>query len=202
MRNFNWQSGLILFAATISFGCGSDSNGNGGSAQCTAVTGCGGDITGTWTIASVCLNEPDSTLTETCGAVNMHIGSATATGTLTFNADGTQSQNFTAVIEDTLIFPTSCVANATVCTQSEAAVNAQAGASDGHCTFSSAGCTCTFKVTQTNTDGGNYQVSGTSVTFQNTGEDPETDPYCVSGNKLSLQTSDGDGNPITVSATK
>lgn len=202
MGNFNWQTGLVLLAAAISFGCGSDSNGSNGSAMCTSVTGCGGTITGTWTISSICVQQSDSAITETCGSVSIHSGAGTATGTLTFNADGTQSQSFTAVIEESAVFPTSCVGSAAACTQSEAAVNAQSGASDAHCTYSSAGCTCAFKVTQAVTDGGTYQISGNSVTFQNTGETPETDPYCVSGNKLSLQTTDGDGNAVAVTATK
>jgi hypothetical protein len=194
------QAGLVLVAAAISFGCGSDSN--NGSGSCTSVKGCGGDVTGTWTISGFCLQPSDTNSTQACGTVNIHASAGTATGTVTFNSDGTQSQNISVVADETALFPTSCVNSAAACTQAEAATNAQAGASNAHCSFSSAGCSCAFKVTQSISNSGTYRISGTSLTFQNTGESPETDPFCVSGNKLTLQTSDGDGNLAVVTATK
>jgi len=200
LDHFNWRYGLVLLAAAINFGCGSDSNAGGGA--CSLAAGCGGDIVGTWNISSFCAQEPDMKLTETCGDVNLHIGAGTATGTLTFNADGTQTQSVNLVVQETGLFPISCISSAAACTAAEARVDAEPGASDGHCSFSSAGCTCTFNVTEASSDGGKYTLSGTTVILQNATEASETDPYCVSGNTLTLQTSDGQGNAVSVTATR
>jgi hypothetical protein len=200
LNHFEFGARLIgLFAALSCAGCGGSSSGSG---TCSSVTGCGGDLTGTWTISSACAEPEDLTQPEACGNVAAHLSLLDATGTITFNADGTESQSIVVVALESLTFPTSCLPSATQCDAATATVAAQPDTTDASCSFSTAGCTCSGEVTASTSASGTYQISGTSVIVTAAGESPDTDPYCVSGNELTLQSTDGNGDTTTITATR
>src|SRR5688572_25350661 len=72
------------------------SGGSGGPSNCSNVTACGGDVVGTWNVASSCLKlsgDMDiSTTSLGCPTVPVD-GFLQTSGTFTANADGTYSDN-------------------------------------------------------------------------------------------------------------
>jgi hypothetical protein len=193
--------GLVIGSA----GCGGDDNGAGGSgaagsgagtagsASCEKVVACGGTLTGDWTIAQICVDQPGASpdVKAICETAEVTIGSATGSGSISYKADLTFTQTATIDAVGTLILPPACLkqGNSTLtCKDVQDLFRMDAAASQIVCTSSSNnGCTCTNPVHQVTSNTGTYAVSGSTVTLT-TSTDKGTAEYCVKGNKLYLHT--------------
>jgi hypothetical protein len=177
----------------------------GGTATCTNVTPCGGDVVGTWNVTSSCLTvsgELDlSGLGLGCSYAPV-TGSLDVTGTWTADADGTYSDNTITTGTETLELPGSCLSvsgTCTTCSRLGGPIMAVGYASvtcednpNGDLGECGAGCTCTASVDQAGGIGlvpmypsanGAYTTAGSVLTV-NAGEQEYS--YCVSGSTLTL----------------
>src|SRR5436305_5888695 len=91
---------------------GAGGNGGAGGAPCPDVTPCGGNMVGSWTVASSCLSVTgalDLTLVGAGCPTAPVTGSLTVTGTFTANGDGTYSDNTTTTGEEHFTLGPSCL---------------------------------------------------------------------------------------------
>jgi hypothetical protein len=200
MRSFLCLTFALTSLASLS--CDGSSTGNNVSTSCPAFTACGGDLTGTWKIASVC-SKGASTPTSTCSAQSTPTN-ARYDGTFTFEIGGTYQQSISVRGSTKLTYSASCfTSSAFTCealdTELKSAEAAAVGFT-GSCASSSDGsCVCNETMDMTFAEAGNYTVSGSSVTLTATTSSPgdgggEFD-YCVQGNNLTLQINDTTGAP-------
>jgi hypothetical protein len=191
-------------ASAGSTGTGSSAGSGGTGGLCSSVVACGGDVTGTWSVRSSCVDmkgQLDVTgLGLGCSSFSMS-GSRVVTGIFTANADGTYVDRTTTWGEERLELPDAClsVGLALPCDRFDA-VMAGYGydsmtcvpnpESDGTACF----CDGTFEqlagmgaLSYEPPDRGTYSYSGDVVTLH--GEN-NTEPvdylYCVSGDQLTL----------------
>jgi hypothetical protein len=196
--NSKLGGGWLLGVSALLVACsGSNSDGSG---SCSTIKACGGDVTGTWTISSLCTSGSIQNPT-TCAGATLNLGSVTASGTITFNGDGTETANVTENGTESAHFPASCYTEVQ-CDAFASALSMEDGVSDASCSYSGSGCSCSLKLTTQTSTTGTYQTTGSNLTVTTTGSDPETDSYCVSGNQLSLQFSGSDGTLSVITATK
>ena len=163
--------------------------------SCSSVTPCGGDVVGTWTVASSCLKvtgQADMSVVG-LGCTSAPVtGSLLVTGTWIANANGTYSDNTTTSGTEQITLPASCLQLSGTTTTCERifGVLQGLGYDSVSCTSAaSGGCTCPAIVKQTGGLGvlssdpltsGNYKTSGNVVTT----DDGRQYSYCVSGNKM------------------
>src|SRR5690242_9552213 len=99
-------------AASPGAGAGGSSGLGGAGASCASVTACGGELAGTWTVTSSCL--------EVAGDIDLSLfgagcpsapvtGSLQVTGAWTANADGTYSDETTTSGTEQLTLAASCL---------------------------------------------------------------------------------------------
>jgi hypothetical protein len=182
-------SACIAIGMTL-VGCGSSSSGNNGgsdpAATCGKVAACGGNIVGTWSAAASCAN-PAAPMIPGCTTASVKDVNATASGTSTFNSDGTFTLDSTQSAMETLVIPNSCLMGAS-CSSLSAILSA--GLGDGgttaSCTSSSSECDCTIGLPASTTkESGTYKVSGNTLTTTVSGGTPTSADYCVvNGNEL------------------
>jgi hypothetical protein len=98
----NTLSITACLAMMVLSGCG----GSGG--MCGNTAACGGDIVGTWTIASSCVSG-SSAISATCPGETVDGANLKVTGTVTYNADMTYTANSILSGSETLMLPLSCV---------------------------------------------------------------------------------------------
>lgn len=193
---------LVALGMVASFfvsACGGSSDGSG---SCGTTAACGGDIVGTWTITSSCLNAsmPDM---DCPGAT---IGSSTlkVTGTATYNADLTYSH--TGTISGTAAFtiPASCLmSQGTTVTCDQLNQFFAAAPIPGvtiHCTGSTS-CSCTETATNADaSESGTYTVTAAGTLTETTtdGDDTVSD-YCVKGTTLNVSEHSGGSETLTKS---
>lgn len=166
---------------------------------------CGGDLVGTWAIASACIDDG-----KDAGASNNPFGSACpdavydvsidATGTATFGSDKSFDLVLMGTPSITVKIPSTCLSNGALpfpdCATLAAALDKKGGVTCMGDT--STGCDCTGQGgSGTNQhETGTYSVDGnTFITTENTdaGGTKTGDPtsFCVSGNTLKVKGSDG-----------
>ena len=95
-------------------GTGGSSSGTGGGSSCPNVTACGGNVVGTWTVSSSCLNVTGNLDVSTFGvgcapAVSVTGGALQVTGTWTANSNGTYSDNTTTTGTEQITVPPACL---------------------------------------------------------------------------------------------
>ncbi len=195
---------------------GGGSNGNGGSlgsggsagnsqpadaGACPNVMPCGGDVVGTWTVTSSCLNVTGDLNLSLVGAgcpSGPVTGSLQVTGTWTANSDGTYTDDTVTSGDENITLGSSCLVISSTPVKCDGAANLLAsvlGYSSLDCpSAASGGCDCSAKVEQTGTIGfvsmapstsGNYETSGNVITISGDSGDTQYS-YCVSGNKMTL----------------
>jgi hypothetical protein len=180
--------------------------------SCSSVTACGGDLVGTWTVASACLNVTgnlDLSLAGAGCASAPVTGNLEVTGTWTANPDGTYSDGTTTSgTEHFTLAPSCLVISSTPVTCSGAAGLLTAlGYASVTCTSTAdGGCDCRGTVHQAGGIGsvspapsttGNYTPSGNMVTISGDGGDAQYS-YCATGSALTL--TPGSTSPTTVGA--
>ncbi len=206
-------SGRISLGGEIdggSSGSGPESSSSGGTdtgASCSAVTSCGGNVVGTWTATSSCLNvtgQADlSPLGVGCTSAPV-TGSLWVTGTWSANSDGTYSDNTTTSGNEQLELPASCLnitGTPVTCDGIAEAIPSLGYAAATCTTAAGGGCACSATVQQT---GGiafvsaSAPTSGTSMTSGDviTTSDGTKYSYCVSGTTMTL-TPEGTAPTVT-----
>ena len=182
-------------------GGSSETTGAGGGAACANVNPCGGDVVGTWTVASSCLKATGaldpSAYGLSCSTAPVTGGVIQVTGTFTAKSDGTYSDNTITSGSEQFTLAKSClVISSTPIDCSQAAHGVQnAGFTAVSCnTAADSGCTCSGTIQQTGGIGllstdlsstGTYETSNNVVTL--TGTTSSTDlkySSCVSGNSM------------------
>ena len=178
------------------FGCGGTAS-NGSGANCQAVAPCGGDVTGTWKITSVCQQPQSADLGDggSCPGQMLQVSLVGLDGTVTFGGGSFTSAITGGAASEMLTEPTSCFgANTSVlsCDQLSTALMESDAGTTGSCAVSGSNCICNGTVTvQPTTSSGTYTISGTSLslTLANSTTGPQSDGYCVQGNTLYLDAS-------------
>jgi len=171
----------------------------GGDASCSNVTPCGGDLVGTWTVTSSCLDvsgEVDlSNFGLGCASAPV-TGSLRVSGSWTANADGTYSDNTTTMGVETLELPPSCLGTGgtiVLCPRIAAPLTSL-GYAAVTCADSAtnAGCACPATIYQPGGLGlapmypsasGQYTTAGSTLTIT-AGEQEYS--YCVRGDTLTM----------------
>jgi hypothetical protein len=174
---------VVLVVSASFLSCGDDD------ATCAAFTPCGGDVVGTWSIKNTCVTGGGGGgFVEDCPGATTSVDGLKATGTITFNANMTTTENVAISGAMKMNLPASCLMGLS-CAQVDAALKA-AVLSDPDAPFSavscsgSSGCTCsvTFKGTAV-MEMDTYRISGNKL-IDGDGEEQE---YCVSGTTLNMR---------------
>jgi hypothetical protein len=164
------------------------------------VTGCGGDVVGTWTIVSSCVQ---ATIMMSCGQVISSSAGLTTTGTITYNTDLTYMTTTASTGTATVSEPDACLTfQGTTLTCDQLGASAQAmtpGAVSTACTDSGGVCKCTITVSQaSSTESGTYSLSGNTITRTPTGKTAATSNYCVRGTELDESPAQANTSGVTV----
>ena len=169
--------------------------GSGAMASCTSVSACGGNVVGTWKVASSCLklsgNMDVSLLSLACPTVPV-TGSISTTGTFVAKADGTYTDNTRTTGSATFPVDASCLSISSVPVTCEKAgsVFSALGWTTTTCTDTNGKCNCTLGVDQAGGFGlvsgqvavqGTYMASGNTLT---TGDVSYS--YCSAGDTLTV----------------
>lgn len=204
--HLSWKE-YALSACILSAGC-SGSTSSGGGPNCSSFNACGGNIAGTWRVTSECVGSQYNPFAANCPSATFS-ESASVSGTLAFNTDGTYTITDMGSATGALSIPSSClsVGGATLtCDQLQADFNGDGGTgTTATCSTTSSGCSCQLHANQASmTENGTYTTSGSNLTLTSNGVS-STAPYCVQGSGLLIQTVPGmmgSSNSITVAATK
>ena len=181
-------------------GTGGISGTGGTGTSCSNVTACGGNLVGTWTVASSCLkvsgNLDPSVVGAGCSSAPV-TGDLQVSGAWTAVGDGTYTDDtITTGTEQFMLGPSCLIVSSTPVSCDGAAGFIQAlGFASLTCTpATGGGCNCSGTVQQSGGLGllspapstsGNYTSAGNTLTL--TGDiGNTTDTYCVSGSKLTL----------------
>jgi hypothetical protein len=169
---------VIVSGALAGAGAGCGSNALG---TCGKEAPCGGDVVGTWTLVGGCLNE--SAAIESCPGASIDVADISASGTLSFSADGHYTADIREQVHAHETVPLTC----TGASGSDCAALNQSAQGDRQtlmltCTGSTT-CDCTITSTVTLAGEGSYTVSGT--TLSGTG-DLGAPSFCVKDDVLHL----------------
>jgi hypothetical protein len=180
---------------------GSGSGGAGGS--CPNVTPCGGNVVGTWSVTSSCLQVTGTLDPALVGATDpgcprpQVTGSLKVTGTWKANANGTLLDDTTVTGDEHFSLDPKCLvisSTPVLCTKVGGLYKAALGFDSVDCTEASDGkCACSATVQQTGglglpagapTTTGNYSTKENTLTV--TGDSDAKYSYCVSGTALTV----------------
>lgn len=191
----------ILAASTLAFGCfesddDDDGNGGGGNGNLDcSFEPCGGDLVGTWTAYGFCA--AGSTGLEAFPACNDAVvdGSPDVEGSITFNADGTYSQDTAVSGHVRYEYDDDCVTQMlggmmtaeAYCQMMQALVPASGGTLTGTCAYAGGWCKCNLTMNATDRASGTYTTANSTITL----DGGSADPYCVAGNELRATNDDG-----------
>ncbi len=155
----------------------------GAGATCEVLAGCGGDLTGMWTLPAngeACLAY-DGELIPNCSGASIALEIDYTAFTLDFQMGGTYGLTAAGELTVTTTVPKSCIAN-----QPCSAVG------DG-CTDQGASCLCAEPPeVQDDIEQGTWSVASNTLTLTPSGGEPETWTYCVTGTTLDLYQVDVD----------
>jgi len=177
--------------------------GSASTAACTNITGCGGNVTGTWTVGSSCLKLSGSLDLASAGLDPSSCTSATISGSLTVsgsfiaNANGTYTDNTTTTGTSKVELAAGCllISGTTINCQGAATAVEAGGLGVATCTDApGGGCSCTSTVNQKGGIGiptpvpatsGNH-MSAANVLSLTTDSGDTKHAYCVSGTSLTM----------------
>jgi hypothetical protein len=196
-----------------SSGGGKSSSGGSGSisfSDCGPFVACGGDVVGTWTLASLCGDSIMSVarLGPDCAVIE---GTPTleSDASYAFDSDGTYIVSGTIDLSATESFDDACTTStfqrsaSEVCTRfnDQNSLVGSAGFSL-KCTFGNGTCTCHASAPLSENETGTYAVDGTSITLTPSSSGAPnatttssllagTSDFCSDGNTLTVRASDG-----------
>src|SRR5579871_5661709 len=174
--------------------------GGGAGGSCSNGTACGGDLVGSWTVASSCLTVMGNLDLSLFGAGCPYApvtGELTVTGTFTANADGTTSDATLTSGTEKITLASSClvISSTPVTCAGAAGLLTSLGYSSLTCTNAAGGgCNCTGQVNQPGSIGllspapstsGNVSSSGGTATMSGDSGDARYS-YCRSGGTLTF----------------
>jgi hypothetical protein len=183
--------------------CGGATSDGGGS--CPKVTGCGGDVTGTWHVTSMCAkasaaafeSDGGTGLPADCSnALLAAINSAVTTpenASIQFTSDGHYAETGTVHLSYTATYTAACM-RALGASTVDQALCSQVGANASNqnlgsatidavtCTLSSGGCACNFSETDAFDQSGTFVTQGNELAF----DSDQPAPYCVQGTTATL----------------
>lgn len=192
--------------------CGSGGTSRGGGDACAAITPCGGDPVGTWTVSSTCViggweQFGDNMYEEPECADALVSLDATQTGSVTVNVDGTYVTQYRFEMTMRLVFTRACIgAMAELDTVDDASLQAfcdgarssfeepsdDGSITSGTCSVNAGTCQCTTSSSDDSTDSGTYAINGTNITTTDADGEVSEMSFCVQGNQMQTEeTSDG-----------
>jgi hypothetical protein len=131
--------GLLLVGCGGGGKTGDAASGVDGAGSCAAVSPCGGNIVGTWTITTSCVTATRD-LSSVCTGASADLA-FTYSGTVTYNSDGTDSLSVSVIIASHEHYPSGCMPFGLTCDQ--LAQGAKDAGISGNCsTDATGGCTC------------------------------------------------------------
>jgi hypothetical protein len=146
---------------------------------CPVVAACGGDIVGTWTVASECTTGHVTTRDANgCAITNTYTGVAPGvSGTLAYNADGTYTDSQFSTENQSIDVSAPCLSMGNSCAQFAAA---NLAAWSPQCSpAASGGCTCAGSIQGGFHQFGTYSTSGNTLIETVNGGTPIAFGYCV-----------------------
>ena len=177
--------------------------GAGGQPSCPNVTACGGDVVGTWTVSSSCVNLNAASVDISAAGLDPSMctpvkltGSLNVSGTWTANANGTYTDATATAGTAQLELPVGCLnlSGTKVTCDGIARPLEGLGFTAVTCTpAAGGGCTCTGTIQHPGSLGilsvdpqtmGGYTTSGNTLTTDSVPEARYS--YCVSGNTLTM----------------
>ncbi|HEY1957105.1 MAG TPA: hypothetical protein VGH28_15905 [Polyangiaceae bacterium] len=147
--------------------------------SCPALSPCGGDVTGTWTLTGGCVDDPLTAAKSACPTLVVGSETATGSGTVTF-AGGIVTRSYTSHYGMDITIPDACLQGAT-CAQAQAAY--QAYIPNTTCNAVTNGCECTGSLDTTASQGSSYTTSNDEIV---TGGGDHYD-YCVNASGGQMQ---------------
>jgi hypothetical protein len=171
---------------------------NGRVADDCSFSACGGDVTGTWTVSTVCAEAGDALLAE-CPDAIAEIDLA-LTGTATFNDDGTRSTDFTTQATITYTLSAECMSTITAgmppATCDALSKPADPAEEKGPTTCAgdpAVACTCVeTNPEKSETKTGTYVVDGTTLTSTDDADGSVSVlEFCVNGSDGRFQQTEG-----------
>ena len=167
--------------------------------QCVNLEACGGELEGTFTVETLCYpdGEPSIPPDDMCPEQTAELLSSDASGSITFESDGTYSSDLTTTIRYELTTPLSCLGGMEAGCQAAEALLLAAGLSGG-CSVEGENCVCDLSATGGGQDVGTFQTSGNAVTMTSAGGEVSTGEYCVEGGRLGYLTEDTDDEGNTI----
>lgn len=178
-------------------GIGQSGSGVGGTPSCEAAAPCGGNLVGTWKVASSCLKlsgEMDTSLLSLgCPTVPVN-GTLQTTGTFIANADGTYTDSTTTTGNLTTTLNATCLSVSSVAVGCDriGSIFTAAGWKTAECTpTADSGCSCALTANQKAGLGVIVPFTDATGTYTTTGNtlkvSSNTYSYCASSNALTLQ---------------
>jgi len=166
--------------------CGGSSSGG----SCGSVTPCGGDVVGTWTIQSSCLEN----VAQQGGCPGSTVDQSTlnVTGSYAYRADLTYTLTGVLNGSATTTLPTSCLTlqgQILTCAQVQDLVTSAADPGISITCTGTSTCTCVETLSNISiSDAGTYAITtgGLLTLTSSDGSDPEMDDYCINGNTLTM----------------
>jgi hypothetical protein len=176
-----WATAVVF--ASLALGCGGRTD---QAPTCSPLTGCGGDLVGTWDVTSLCIRVQDGAEVPSaypeCEPVGRHALDVAVIVpkdlTATFSKD-TYFRSGTATLDTSYVFTDAClavksydVASAETCDQ--VGLELQSGSSLSGlnltptvvtCRLDSASCVCQLSGDVSINDSGSYRVSGSEIFF-------------------------------------
>jgi hypothetical protein len=209
--NYRIMTLVLAGSALLQFGCGGGGSSGGQIASCSGTfKGCGGDVTGKWSIDGICIEgDIKSLMAEEfnsedvppeCSDIFQSV-SADMSGTVEY-ANGNQISDVSTTMKMKIKYTSACLSaqsgtsmkmTQSLCDTLESSMNSDASSDDDSkmttsCSFSTS-CNCTITMSGQTKDTVGYTVSGSTITT----DDGETAEYCVSGKNLTIrQQSEGD----------
>jgi hypothetical protein len=173
--------------------CGGGSDGE----SCGDFTACGGNLVGDWSPQAACGTA--KLISPVCSGITVNFDHVTITGTESFTASNTFTEDVSTAGSLVLHWPTSCLTinNVTVtCDQLNTEVMTGMGMDDTieriTCAAEKPGCACTAITKPTkDTSSGTYKIDGNTLTVTASTGESATYDYCVSGSNLRWRPSAG-----------
>lgn len=183
-----------LFAFSICLpGCGGDAGDDAGAGAC-GISGCGGDLKGTWAVTSLCAHAPGPVMTgvPACDAVAKDAVNSTKfvpMGLQIVFDDTTYTQTGSTRAEFTYVYTNACLSaqsglTASADTCAEVQMNLNNAGQSGTCRFSADTCVCDMSEVFPASESGTYSIEGTTLV---TGSDKT--PFCVHGDAAEMAAS-------------
>jgi len=169
---------------------GSGTGGTGGATACGTVEPCGGDLVGTWTLATQCLDPGEEAASVQqnyyCAQATVASSALTVSGSVAFSSSMSYSVTESVAYRLTVNLPLSCTGGEDCLTYGTYLSLLQSPGTTISCSGTTA-CTCAQTTSSSLSDSGTYVLSGSNATLtSSTTGSPSTNGYCVQGSTIHL----------------